>query len=89
MLDVVDTAAPHILEQMQIWMNGINLPLSHYGDVRSPVIRTQFQASHSAAGDMWKARLIFPTAISPAENGFDDQRYLTIRARSLIVRSLD
>ncbi len=89
MLDVVDTIAPHVLEQMEIWMNDTSLPLEHYGDGRAAVVKTQFRAAYSAAGDIWKIRLKFPVAMSPADEGSDDQRYLTIRARSLVVLGLD
>ena len=89
MLDVVDTKAPHIVSDMQLLLNGKLLPLSHHGDLLRPLITADFSSLHTAGAQHWEFTFKFPSVLSPADEGWDDRRYLAVRIKTLAVRPLD
>ena len=82
-LDIVDTIKPEILEGMGATLNGASLELGAIkGDLPALVV-IPYEAGEPPADGLWKLELSFPSVVSPAEGGSDDQRRLAIRLRSL------
>jgi hypothetical protein len=88
-LDVVDAMEPEIFTGMEVSLNGTRIEAITDWQGYPTLFNAKFVTDELAESPTWEFQFKFPKLVSPAQHGSDDQRYLAIRIRSLVLRALD
>lgn len=87
-LDVVDAMEPDILQNMEVSLNGMSIPLGKDCEAYPAVVLAQFSTEAIVEGPAWEFKFMFPRSVSPRRHGSNDSRSLAIRLRALRLRKL-
>ena len=87
-LDVVDAMASEILQDMEVSLNGVSLPLGKDCEAYPAIFLAQFSTDAIAESSAWEFKFMFPRSESPSQHGSNDSRSLTIRLRALRLRKV-